>query len=60
MLSQLTPWKHLRHHDEMYDFGDFGVLWDHTNIPGAQYKRRGHGVAFVGEYGTLIVDRAGW
>ena len=45
----------------MYDFGDFGILWDHTiGIYGAQFKRRGHGVAFVGEYGTLIVDRSGW
>lgn len=45
----------------MYDFSDFAVLWDHTiGIYGAQFKRRGHGVAFVGEYGTLIVDRNGW
>ena len=45
----------------VYDFGEFGVLWDHTiGIYGAQFKRRGHGVAFIGEYGTLIIDRAGW
>jgi len=45
----------------MYDFGGFGILWDHTiGIYGAQFKRRGHGVAFIGEYGTLIVDRSGW
>ena len=45
----------------MYDFGDFGILWDHTiGIYGGQFKRRGHGVAFIGEYGTLIVDRSGW
>ncbi len=45
----------------VYDFGDFGVLWDHTiGIYGAKYGGRGHGVAFVGEWGTLIVDRNGW
>jgi len=45
----------------IYDFGEFGILWDHTiGIYGAQFKRRGHGVAFIGEYGTLIVDRSGW
>lgn len=44
----------------MYDFGDFGLLWDHTiGIYGANYGR-GHGVAFIGEYGTLVVDRSGW
>ena len=45
----------------VYDFGDFGVLWDHTiGIYGANYGNRGHGVAFVGEWGTLVVDRNGW
>ncbi len=44
----------------MYDFGGFGVLWDHTiGIYGANFGR-GHGVAFVGEMGTLVVDRSGW
>ncbi len=45
----------------VYDFGDFGLLWDHTiGIYGANFGNRGHGVAFVGEYGTLVVDRSGW
>lgn len=45
----------------VYDFGDFGVLWDHTiGIYGANFGNRGHGVAFVGEWGTLVVDRNGW
>ncbi len=44
----------------VYDFGDFGLLWDHTiGIYGANFNR-GHGVAFVGEWGTLVVDRQGW
>ena len=45
----------------VYDFGDFGILWEHTvGIYGANYGKRGHGVAFVGEHGTLVVDRGGW
>ena len=44
----------------VYDFGDFGVTWDHTiGIYGANYGR-GHGLAFIGEHGTLVVDRNGW
>jgi predicted dehydrogenase len=44
----------------VYDFGDFSLIWEHTvGIYGANYGR-GHGVAFVGEYGTLVVDRSGW
>ncbi len=44
----------------VYDFGDFGLLWDHTiGIYGANFNR-GHGVAFIGEWGTLVVDRQGW
>ncbi len=43
-----------------YDFGGFGLIWDHTiGIYGANYGR-GHGVAFIGEHGTLVVDRGGW
>lgn len=43
-----------------YDFGDFALIWDHTiGIYGANYGR-GHGVAFIGEHGTLVVDRRGW
>ncbi len=45
----------------VYDFGDFSLVWDNTiGIYGANYGKRGHGVAFVGEYGTLVIDRSGW
>jgi len=45
----------------MYEFDEFGLLWDHTiGILGAQYNNRWHGVAFIGEWGTLVVDRSGW
>jgi predicted dehydrogenase len=45
----------------VYDFGDFSLVWDNTiGIYGANYGKRGHGVVFIGEYGTLVVDRSGW
>lgn len=44
----------------VYDFGDFTVLWDHAiGINDGAYGRT-HGVAYVGENGTLVVDRGGW
>jgi predicted dehydrogenase len=44
----------------IYNFADFGVIWDHTiGIYGGPYGRE-HGVAFIGENGTLVVDRNGW
>ena len=44
----------------IYDFGDFTVLWDHAiGINDGAYGRT-HGVAYVGENGTLVVDRNGW
>ena len=44
----------------IYDFGDFGLIWDHTiGIFGGPFQR-GHGVAYIGENGTLVVDREGW
>ncbi len=44
----------------IYDFGDFGLIWDHTiGIYQGSYGRE-HGVAFIGENGTLVVDRGGW
>ncbi len=44
----------------LYDFEDFTMLWDHgIGIDGGYYGRS-HGVGFVGNNGTLVVDRAGW
>jgi predicted dehydrogenase len=44
----------------IYEFQDFGLIWDHTiGIYGGPYGRE-HGVAYIGDYGTLVVDRAGW
>jgi predicted dehydrogenase len=44
----------------IYEFDGFGLIWEHTiGIYGGNYGR-GHGVAYIGEDGTLIVDRNGW
>src|SRR4051812_1505616 len=44
----------------VYDFGSFNMLWEHaTGINDGPYSRD-HGVAFIGNNGTLVVDRGGW
>lgn len=43
-----------------YEFPDFTLTWEHTfGLFRGPYDRM-HGVAFIGENGTLVVDRAGW
>jgi predicted dehydrogenase len=44
----------------IYEFDGFNVLWDHAiGINDGAYGRN-HGLGFVGENGTLVVDRSGW
>ena len=44
----------------VYTFNDFTVMWDHAiGINDGAYGRT-HGLGFVGENGTLVVDRGGW
>src|SRR5690606_4709322 len=44
----------------IYDFGTFSLLWEHAmGISGGNYGRD-HGIAFIGNYGTLVLDRGGW
>lgn len=44
----------------VYTFKDFTVMWDHAiGIDDGAYGRT-HGLGFVGENGTLVVDRGGW
>ena len=44
----------------MFEFDGFTLLWDHgIGIDGGYYGRS-HGVGFVGNNGTLVVDRGGW
>jgi len=44
----------------IYEFDSFNVLWDHAiGIDDGAYGRN-HVLGFVGENGTLVVDRSGW
>jgi len=44
----------------IYEFEDFGLVWESAvGIAGGCYGRE-HGVAFLGQNGTLVVDRRGW
>jgi predicted dehydrogenase len=44
----------------VFEFNGFNMLWEHaTGINDGPYNRD-HGVAFIGNNGTLVVDRGGW
>ncbi|WP_411031417.1 Gfo/Idh/MocA family protein [Spongiimicrobium sp. 3-5] len=44
----------------VYEFDGFSILWEHaTGIDGGNYGRD-HGIAFIGNNGTLVLDRSGW
>ena len=44
----------------IYEFDGFNVMWDHAiGINDGAYGRN-HGLGFVGENGTLVIDRGGW
>lgn len=44
----------------VYDFGAFIMLWEHAQaINGGNYGRD-HGIAYIGNNGTLVLDRGGW
>jgi len=44
----------------VYEFEDFSIQWEHANgIDGGPYGRD-HGVAFIGNNGTLVLNRRGW
>jgi predicted dehydrogenase len=44
----------------IFQYENFNMLWEHaTGIDLGNYKRR-EGIAFIGNYGTLVVDRGGY
>jgi len=44
----------------VFDYGNFSMLWEHaTGIDGGPYGRS-EGIAFIGNNGTLIVNRGGY
>lgn len=44
----------------VFEYDRFSILWEHaTGIDGGNYGRN-HGIAFIGNNGTLVLDRSGW
>jgi predicted dehydrogenase len=44
----------------IYEYDGFNVTWDHSMGIGIGDWNREHGLAFIGNNGTLVVDRDGW
>jgi predicted dehydrogenase len=44
----------------VYDFKDFTMIWEHTIGIGNGNYGRAHGMSYIGENGTLVLDRNGW
>jgi predicted dehydrogenase len=44
----------------VYDFKDFTMIWEHTIGIGLGNWARPHGMSYIGENGTLVLDRNGW
>ncbi len=44
----------------LYDFGDFQMSWEHNMATGVGLYGMQHGIAFIGENGTLLLSRGGW
>lgn len=44
----------------VYEYDGYSILWEHaTGIDGGNYGRD-HGIAFIGNNGTLVLNRGGW
>lgn len=44
----------------VYEYDDFLMTWDHGIGIDSNNFNRNHGIAFIGNNGTLVVDRGGW
>jgi predicted dehydrogenase len=44
----------------IYEFEGFNIIWDHAVGIGNGNYGRDHGIAFIGENGTLVLNRGGW
>ena len=44
----------------IYEYDDFTMIWEHAVGIGLGPFQRSHGIAFVSNNGTLVVDRSGW
>jgi predicted dehydrogenase len=43
-----------------YEFDNFQLVWEHAMGVGGGNYGQAHGIAFVGENGTLVLTRGGW
>ncbi|MGZ5287132.1 MAG: Gfo/Idh/MocA family protein, partial [Flavisolibacter sp.] len=43
-----------------YDFGNFQMTWEHNMATGLGLYGMQHGIAFIGDKGTLLLNRGGW
>ncbi|WP_343560455.1 Gfo/Idh/MocA family oxidoreductase [Sphingobacterium sp.] len=44
----------------VYEFDDFNIQWEHAKGIDLGPYNRNHGVAFIGNNGTLVLNRGGW
>ncbi len=44
----------------LYEFDGFSMIWEHAIGIGLGPFQRSHGIAFIGNEGTLVVDRRQW
>lgn len=44
----------------VYDFGPFVMLWEHAQAIHNGNYGRDHGIAYIGNNATLVLDRGGW
>lgn len=44
----------------LYEFDTFNIVWDHAVGIGNGNYNRDHGIAFIGNAGTLVLNRNGW
>jgi predicted dehydrogenase len=44
----------------LYDFGNFQMSWEHDMGTRIGLYGMSHGIAFIGENGTLLLNREGW
>jgi predicted dehydrogenase len=44
----------------IYEYGNFQMTWEHNLATGVGLYGMQHGIAFIGENGTLLLSRSGW
>lgn len=44
----------------LFDYQDFAIQWEHARGINLGPFERDHGIAYIGENGTLVMDRGGW